>query len=224
MAIEETVPRRTSAIQVCKVRYNYRPSMDEGHGEVTLLLHNLRNGASDAESRLLSVVYPELKRLARGYLRRERADHTLGVTDLVHEVYLRLADGDGDWQDRAHFFRVASQAMRRILVDYARAHNAEKRGGGKANITFEDALFVAADTCGYLVDVDEALNRLSSIDPRQARVVELRFFGDLTIEEIAAVLECSSRTVKRDWRFAQAWLRRELTRKGAVCNQNAGNE
>jgi RNA polymerase sigma factor (TIGR02999 family) len=223
MTIQETVSHATVAMQVGEMRYNHPPSMDEERGEVTLLLNDLRNGTTDAESRLLSVVYSELKRLARSYLRHERASHTLGVTDLVHEVYLRLAGGDGDWQDRTHFFRVAAQAMRRILVDHARAHKAQKRGGGNAKIAFEDALFMAVETCGYLVEVDEALNKLSLIDARQARVVELRFFGDMSIEEIAAALQCSARTVTRDWRFAQAWLRRELMRNGEVCKQSGGN-
>jgi RNA polymerase sigma-70 factor (ECF subfamily) len=221
--IQETVSNEIVTMRISRARYNSAPSMDDGRSEVTLLLNDLRNGDSEAESRLTSVVYVELKRLARSHLRHERANHTLGATDLVHEVYLRLAGGYGDGQDRAHFFRVAAQAMRRILVDHARAHNAQKRGGGKADIAFEDALFMASETCGYLIEVDDALNKLSLLDPRQARVVELRFFGDLSIEETAAVLQCSARTVKRDWRFAKAWLRRELTSTGAVCKQSGGN-
>jgi len=223
MTIDRPLFRPPLAVQVRRMRYNNPPSMEDGCGEVTLLLNDLRKGVTDAESRLLPVVYAELKRLARSYLRHERPGHTLGVTDLVHEAYLRLAGGSGEWQDRVHFFRVAAQAMRRILVDHARAHNAQKRGSGKANIAFEDALFMAGETCNYIVEVDEALNKLSLIDPRQARVVELRFFGDLSIEETAAVLQCSARTVKRDWRFAQAWLRRELSRSDAVWPQSNGN-
>jgi RNA polymerase sigma factor (TIGR02999 family) len=205
-------------------RYNYSPAMDEARGEVTTLLDELRNGCQDAESRLVSLVYVELKQLARRYLRRERAGHTLGVTDLVHEVYLKMAGGEGDWRNRAHFFGVAAQAMRRVLVDYARAHRARKRGDGEEKLPFDDAMFVAVAPWEYLLEVDEAIQRLRAIDARQARVVELRFFADLSIEETAEVLECSARTIKRDWRFAQAWLRRELSTNDALCNQSGGNE
>src|SRR5262249_26342406 len=149
------------------------------------LLEELRGGQPDAESRLLSLVYSELKRLARSYLRRERPDHTLGVTDLVHEVYLRLAGTDQDWKNRAHFFAVAAQAMRRVLVDHARVHRAKKRGSGKTNLSLDDALLLTPEKCEYLLEVDEALEKLRTVDIRQARVVELRFFGDLSVEEAA---------------------------------------
>jgi len=212
-----------------RMRYNCGPTItgpameDHERGEVTVLLDALRNGHPDAEERLLSLVYGELKRLARGHLRGERSGHTLAATDLVHEVYLRLAGAGVDWRNRAHFFRVAAQAMRRILVDHARAHCAHKRGDGRASVPFSEAVFVAADQGEYLVELDEALQRLTIIDPRQERIVELRFFAGLSIEETAEVLHCSPRTVKREWRFAQAWLRRELSGgEGDSCEPSAG--
>lgn len=200
------------------------PQMEQKRGEVTVLLEELRSGQPDAESRLVSLVYLELKRLARAYLRRERSDHTLQVTDLVHEVYLRLAGTNQDWQNRAHFFGVAAQAMRRVLVDHARAHRAKKRGSGKIFLSLDAAILSSGTKCEYLLEVDEALDKLRAIDPRQARVVELRFFADLSIDEVAEVLQCSARTIKRDWRFAQAWLRRELSMGSDLWNQSDGNE
>jgi RNA polymerase sigma-70 factor, ECF subfamily len=199
-------------------------AMDARRGEVTTLLDQLRAGQADAESRLLSRVYAELKRLARSHLRRERSDHTLGATDLVHEAYIRMGGVRSDWQSRAHFFRVAAQAMRRILVDHARAHSARKRGGGQRNAELEEGLVAAAGNFEYLLEVDEALQRLSAIDPRQARVVELRFFAELSVEEIARALECSERTIRREWRIARAWLRRELSKEDDLCGSNAGSE
>ena len=209
---------------VADLEYNLSRRMEPTRGEVTILLEELRSGQQDAEPRLLSLVYLELKRLARSYLRRERPDHSLAVTELVHEVYLRLAGTDQNWKNRAHFFAVAAQAMRRVLVDHARAHRAKKRGSGKANLSLDEGVFLTPERCEYLLEVDEALEKLRTIDPRQARVVELRFFGDLSIEEAAEVLHCSTRTVKRDWRFAQAWLRRALSTNADLCNQSDGNE
>jgi len=184
--------------------------MSASHGEVTRLLVAMREGQREAEPRLLSLVYDELRRLATGYLRRERRNHTLQATALVHEAYLRMAGQKASWQNRAHFFGIAAQVMRRILVDHARAHRAEKRGSGQAMVSLDEALLVSADS-SQLIDLDEALTRLAEIDPRQARVVELRFFVGMSIEEAAEVLGCGVRTVNRDWRMAQAWLRRALS-------------
>lgn len=195
--------------------------MDHAPGDITLLLAELRAGNSSAESRLLSLVYDELRRLARRYMRGERPDHTLQPTALVHEAYLRLAGQRGvDWQDRAHFFGVAAQLMRRILVDHARARNAEKRGGHEPRIALDDALAFTEEKCAELLALDEALSRLAQRDPRQARVVELRFFGGLSEDEAAEVLGISTRTLKRDWSVARAWLFKEIN-KGASGQQHA---
>jgi RNA polymerase sigma factor (TIGR02999 family) len=185
--------------------------MPEERGEVTALLHALRTGRREAESRLFPLVYAELRKLARGYLRRERSDHTLQATDLVHEAYVRMAGGEAEWQNRAHFFGVAAQAMRRILIDHARAHRAHKRGDGKTKVPLIEAQFVPANDPEHLIEIDEALDKLAALDPRQARIVELRFFAGLSIDETAEALGCGARTVNREWRIAQAWLRRELS-------------
>ena len=179
-------------------------------GEVTRLLVAMQEGQPDAEARLLPLVYDELRRLAASYLRRERPDHTLQATALVHEAYIRLAGQQGTWQNRSHFFGIAAQLMRRVLVDHARAHCAEKRGSGGIKVPLDEALLLSSAESRELLDLDEALSRLAQIDPRQARVIELRFFAGLSLEETAHVLNCATRTVTRDWRMAQAWLRREL--------------
>jgi len=184
--------------------------MAEKRGEVTVLLEALREGRRDVEPQLLTIVYPELKRLARKYMRGERPDHTLQATDLVHETYLRLMPNDAEWQNRAHFFGVAAQAMRRILVDHARAHDAQKRGDGRIKVPLDEALALSNAESEYLIDLDGALQKLSSLDPRQARIVELRFFAGLSIEDTAEALGCAPRTVNREWRMARAWLRGEL--------------
>jgi RNA polymerase sigma factor (TIGR02999 family) len=180
---------------------------------VTSLLRAWRRGDQAAFERLTPLVYDELRRRARQYLRGERPNHTLRPTALVHEVYLRLVNLDQvDWQDRTHFFALAARQMRRILVDAARARRYQKRGGGAFVVTFEDAL--AASTRGPdLVALDDALELLAQKDERKARVVELRFFGGLTNEEIAATLNISTDTVTRDWQMAKLWLRRELRRE-----------
>jgi len=189
------------------------------------MLRDWSDGNAEALENLLPLVYAELHRQAASFLRKERPEHTLQTTALINEAYLRLIDRKSvNWQSRAHFFAVASQAMRRILVDHAKAKHRQKRGGNDIRLSLDGATLVASKQKGTdLVALDEALNKLSLIDPRQARVVELRFFGDLSIEETAAVLQCSARTVKRDWRFAQAWLRRELSRSDAVWPQSNGN-
>ena len=187
--------------------YSAKVSASDG---VTGLLGALRKGEPGAESRLLTLVYAELKRLARRHLRRERRDHTLQATDLVHEAYLRLMGDEPSWHNRAHFYGAAAQAMRRILVDYARAHRAQRRGGGQPIIPLDDAVYLSAVESQRLIEIDQALERLALLDPRQSRIVELRFFTGLSIEETAKVVGCAARTVNREWRLAQAWLRREL--------------
>ncbi len=178
---------------------------------VTRMLIDWSKGDTDAPARLMPLVYEELRTLAHQYIQRERPDHTLQATGLVHEAYLRLVDQTTTtWQNRAHFFGVAAQVMRRILVDYARSHRAEKRGGNWDKLAFDEALAPAAERSVDLIALDDALKDLMSLDARQSQIVELRFFGGLTNEEVGEVLQVSPRTVKREWRMAKAWLRREL--------------
>ncbi len=182
--------------------------------DVSAMLRAWSDGDQDALQALTPIVYEELHRLARHYMRRERLGHSLQATALVNEAYMRLADYTRmQWQDRAHFFAVSAQAMRRILVDHARRHNV-KRGRGVQHVSLEDVVVVAPgeDAETDLVALDEALIGLTRIDPRKARIVEMRFFGGLTVEEIGGVLKVSPGTVKRDWRAAKAWLYQELTR------------
>jgi RNA polymerase sigma-70 factor (ECF subfamily) len=187
----------------------------EPPGDITLLLTELQTGNRAAESKLVPLVYDELRRVARRYMRGERADHTLQPTALVHEAYLRLiGQRNAQWQNRAHFFGVAAQLMRRILVDHARAHQAVKRGGSEAKLSLDETLAFTEAKGADLLAVDEALTRLTERDPRQSRIVELRFFGGLTEDEAAEVLGVSTRTVKRDWNVARAWLYKEFS-KGA---------
>ncbi len=185
----------------------------EGHGEtgeVTRLLRALEAGAHGVEEELIPLVYHELHRLAERYMRDERADHTLQPTALVHEAYLKLVEQRStSWRNRAHFLAIAAQAMRRILVDHARRHRAAKRGGGR-NVTLHDQMARAEGFDIDLLALDQALGRLEEQDPRSLRVVELRYFGGLGIEETAEVLSISPATVKRDWQLARSWLRREL--------------
>jgi RNA polymerase sigma factor (TIGR02999 family) len=184
--------------------------MPEPAADVSTLLRAWRRGDQTAFERLTPLVYDELRRRARHYLRGERPDHTLRPTALVHEVYLRLVQLDRvDWHDRTHFFALAARQMRRILVDSARARRYQKRGGGAVNVTFTEALAVSRSTPD-LVALDEALDLLALKDERKVRVVELRYFGGLTNEEIAAALGVSTDTVTRDWQVAKLWLRREL--------------
>jgi RNA polymerase sigma factor (TIGR02999 family) len=179
-------------------------------GEITQLLRKTAAGDKSAESILTAVVYRELRHMAAYQLSKERPGHTLEATALVHEVYLKLAGQfDREWESRAHFFGVAAHLMRLILVDHARAHRAEKRGGSVARISLDELdrprLF-AAEQYDHLIALDTALEQLQSVDPRAARVVELRFFADLSNEEAATVLGISPRTVKREWQFARIWL------------------
>jgi RNA polymerase sigma factor (TIGR02999 family) len=174
---------------------------------VTKLLLELSNGEHSAVDALLPVVYDELKRLASSYLRRERVGHTLQPTALVHEAYIRLIDQTRvNWQNRAHFFGIAANVMRRILVDHARRHNADKRGVEFQKFSLDENVDKAIEISNELVALDDALNELAKVDPNNARLVELRYFGGLTFEETAEVMNVSVITVKRHWRVARAWL------------------
>ena len=184
--------------------------------EVSRLLLAFRNGDEGALAHLMPLVYDELHALARRHLRGERPGHTLQTTALIHEAYLRLVGADAQWEGRVHFFAVAAQMMRRILVDHARSRGRAKRGGGVAPITLEDAAIVAAEPPADLVELDEALERLSSLDPRKARVVELHYFGGLTYDETATALGVSAATVDRELRMAKAWLYHELRPEAEV--------
>lgn len=179
--------------------------------DVTQLLHDWIDGRQDALDRLLPEVYAELRRLAASYLRRERPDHSLQATALVHEAFLKLVDQRAvRWQSRAHFFGIAAQMMRRILVDHARARRSDKRGGTARRLPLDEALAVAESRDIDLVALDDALTRLATLDPRQSKLVELRFFGGLTMEETADVLGISPATVGREWTAAKAWLHTAL--------------
>lgn len=183
-----------------------------GPSEFSRLLAAFRAGDRQVESQLFSMVYDELHRLAAHYLRNERPDHTLQATALVHEAYIRLTgQSAGDWQDRSHFFAVAAQSMRRILVDYARAHTAGKRGGVLQRVALEEPLLISQQQSAMLMALDEALDRLERLDSRQSKIVELRYFGGFTIEEVAKLLAISPRTVEREWDMARAWLHAELS-------------
>jgi RNA polymerase sigma factor (TIGR02999 family) len=187
--------------------------MSASDGQVTLLLTELRDGNQDAANRLMPLIYTELRRMAGSYMQRERPGHTLQATALVNEVYMRLAGGAAvPWQNRAHFFGIAAHAMRQVLLDYARSHIAAKRGGKDAQKVDIDAeqLRGISPKIENVIAIDEALNRLEKIDPRQSRMIELRFFAGLSVEETAEVMGLSPVTVKRDWRSAKAWLHREL--------------
>jgi RNA polymerase sigma-70 factor (ECF subfamily) len=184
---------------------------EEKSGEVTRLLAELNAGNQDALPVLMPLVYDELRRMADRYLRRERSDHTLQATALVHEAYLKLVNQrEVRWQNRSHFFGVAAQAMRRILVDRARAHLAAKRGGAQRPLSLDDVAVIQVEPPAELMALDAALTRLATIDPQQVRIVELRFFAGLTVEETAEVVGVSESTIKREWSVARAWLLREI--------------
>ena len=178
---------------------------------VTKLLIDLSNGDRDAVDLLLPVIYDELRKLAANYLRRERPDHTLQPTALVHEAYLRLVDQTRvNWQNRAHFFGVAAQIMRRLLVDHARKHNAEKRGQDFQKLSLDENIDRAVERSAELIALDDALEALAAFDEQKAHMVELRYFGGLSVEETADVMGVTPTTVKRHWRFAKAWLYGEM--------------
>ncbi len=173
------------------------------------MLNEMTADAGTSPSELLEIVYADLRKLAAFYMRNERSDHTLQPTALVHEAYMRLVDWKNvSWQNRAHFFSLAAQVMRKVLIDHARSHNAEKRSG--QNVVLDDAISIPSKQPIDLIALDEAMKDLESVDPRQAKIVELRVFGGLTIEETAYILGISETTVRREWTFAKAWFQREL--------------
>jgi RNA polymerase sigma-70 factor (ECF subfamily) len=197
--------------------------MDTKTHQVTRMLSALSSGNQDVVSELVPLLYTELRRLAASYLKRERRNHTLQPTALVHEAYLRLVDQkDVRWQNRSHFIALAAQLMRRILVDHARSHQAAKRGGPLPKLSLDQAIAYSQERAGELVCLDEVLSRLAEIDPQEARIVELRVFGGLTVEETAQLLEISPATVKRDWAVAKAWLAREIKNEASRGSEEAG--
>jgi RNA polymerase sigma-70 factor (ECF subfamily) len=185
--------------------------MASSQHEVTALLLKWRSGDKTALDKLTPLVYDELHRLAHGYIKREHSGHTLQTTALVHEAYLRLVEQeDIRWQNRAHFFAVSAQVMRHILVDYARKSRSRKRGGNVQRVSLDEAAIVSAERASELVELDDALQRLAESHPRRSKLVELRYFAGLNNQDAAEVLKVSEATVERDWRFAKAWLYREL--------------
>jgi RNA polymerase sigma-70 factor, ECF subfamily len=184
--------------------------MDAGPGQVTQLLKAMQMGDSRAAEDLLPLVYAELHRLAKAYMRRERPEHTLQATALINEAYLRLVKEDADWDNRSHFIGVAAMVMRRVLVDHARAHNADRRAGGLKRVEMSDDLVISVEQLDEVALLDDALTKLAKAKPRQARVVELRYFGGLSVEQISDLLEIAPRSVQRDWSLARIWLFREL--------------
>jgi RNA polymerase sigma-70 factor, ECF subfamily len=182
--------------------------------EINLLLDQYRNGQTEGFEKMMALVYDDLRKLAAWQLQSERRDHTLQPTALVHEVYLKLAaQNPVEWQNKAHFFALAAQVMRHILVDYARTRQREKRGGAQTKIALEDALRLVSPSDPELIALDDALNALAEVDPRKSLIVELRYFGGLSIEETAEALGISTTTVRREWTVAKAWLRREMRRE-----------
>jgi RNA polymerase sigma factor (TIGR02999 family) len=178
---------------------------------ITLLLEECVNGKKEAVNELLPLVYNELKRISSKYLNDEYRNHTLQTTELVHEAYIKLVGGQEiNWQNRAHFFGIAANSMRQILVDYARKRNSQKRGEGKTHVSLDDAEEILFNTEENIIALDEAMKKLEAFDPDLSKVVELRFFAGLNVEETAKVLDCSASTVKREWSLAKSWLFREL--------------
>jgi RNA polymerase sigma factor (TIGR02999 family) len=191
----------------------YAKDMDRSSADdVTVLLQEWRNGNQDALDRLMPLVYRELHRLASIYLKRERPGHTLQPTALIHEAYLKLVRQNvPEWQSRTHFFSISANLMRQILVDHARKHLSEKRGGKVQEVVLNEAVAVSPESAESLIRLDDALKALSAFDERKARVIELRYIAGLKVEEIAEAMELSSKTVSRDLRMAEAWLRKELS-------------
>ncbi len=182
-----------------------------GSEDITAILKKVENGDDSAVNRLMPLVYDELRALAESYLKRERPDHTLQATALVHEAYVRLINQrEVDWKNRTHFFAVAAQAIRRILVDHARYHQRSKRGGNRQRVELDEGAIISEAEKLDFVALDEALNKLAGLHQRQAQIVELKFFGGLMLKEIAEFLGVSRRTVDGDWSMARAWLKREL--------------
>lgn len=186
---------------------------DESRGDITRLLHRVSANGGEGVDELLEVVYAELRRQAARYLRRERKNHTLQPTALVNEAFMKLIDQRNvQWQNRAHFFGIAAQAMRRIVIDHARARQRVKRGGVQQAVTLDEAMIASESRSIDVLALDEALSRLAALDPRQAKIVELRYFAGLSVEETAEVTGLSPTTIKREWAMARAWLHAELTR------------
>jgi RNA polymerase sigma-70 factor (ECF subfamily) len=205
-------------------KYSHRPGIiakeayrvEDSSGEVTRLLIELKGRRHEAASRLFDLLYVELRRLAQRHLLNERPEHTLQATALVHEAYLRLVDGHQDWHNRAHFYAIASSAMRRILVDHARAKRAAKRPGSQKQASLDDLPLLSNEHHDEVIEIDLALQKLSKLDTRQSRIVELRYFGGLTAEEAAEALGVSVITVQRDWAVAKAWLHGQLAGRAAA--------
>jgi RNA polymerase sigma-70 factor, ECF subfamily len=187
----------------------------DDHGQVTVLLHAMREGDASAAGKLLPLVYQELHRLAQGYMHRERPDHTLQPTALINEAYLRLAHDNVDWQNRQHFIAVAANVMRRLLVDHARARNSAMRAGGLQRVEMDEGVILTEEGSREVLALHDALSDLERADPRRAKVVELRYFGGLSVEEIAEVLNLSPRTVKRHWALARIWLLKQMSPKAS---------
>ncbi|HXI90958.1 MAG TPA: sigma-70 family RNA polymerase sigma factor [Blastocatellia bacterium] len=188
--------------------------MSPSPGTITRLLVDWRDGDKAALDRLVPLVYRELRRLAGYYMRRQRAHHTLQTSALINEAYLRLIDHKNmRWENRAHFYAVAAQAMRRILVDHARSRGYAKRGGGALKVSFDEAVIGAEERGAELIALDDALQDLAELDPRKSQVVELRYFGGLSVEETAEVIGVSSVTVMREWRSAKGWLLKAITKR-----------
>lgn len=197
--------------------------METNPGEVTRLLKAMNAGDAAAGEQLLPLVYKELHRIAEAYMRRERPDHTLQATALINEAYLRLVGEKIDWKDRGHFIGLAAHVMRRVLVDYARQHNAERRAGGLQRVEMEDNLAISPERLDEVIFLDTAMEKLKEKSPRQAQVVELKYFGGLSVEQIAATLGVAPRSVKRDWSLARMFLYRELN-PGAGLPEEDGEE
>ena len=184
----------------------------ESPPQITQLLNDWSEGDQVALKQLMPLVYDELHKMAKHYMQSQRTGHTLQTTALINEVYVKLAgQQEHNWKNRAHFFGVAAQAMRHILVDYVRQRGYQKRGGNAQRVELEEAMIVSNERAAELVELDEALNRLSELDERKSRVVELKYFGGLTNEEMAEVLKVTTKTIIRDWQFARSWLLRELS-------------
>ncbi len=182
--------------------------------EITQILQDWNDGTEDAKERLLPFVYDELKRQARFFMSRERVNHTLQPTALVHEAFLRLSEQSGiDWKNRSHFYGIASRLMRQILVDHARTHGAAKRGSSPIHFSLDDVQIPVEDRAGSILALDEVLEKLAQFDERQAKIVEMRFFGGMSNKEIAEHLDISERTIGREWQSARLWLYRELNQR-----------
>ncbi|WP_035348144.1 sigma-70 family RNA polymerase sigma factor [Edaphobacter aggregans] len=189
-------------------------------GDVTVLLKAMNRGDKSAADQLLPLVYSELHRLAKGYMSRERRGHTLQPTALINQAYLRIAQQQNvEWQNHAHFIGFAANVMRRVLVDHAREHNAAMRGGGRVRVELDEGIAFTRETAPQLLLLEEALTRLEQLNPRQAKVVEMRYFGGLSVEEVAGVLGIAPRSVKRDWSLARLWLFEEIQKGAATAQQ-----